>query len=156
VHVCWGEFEGVLEAGLLDGAVFADLACCGDVGDVFVFFGEHEVGFVFAVCLVKPVGLVFIGCVIRWGVVFCHFFPVFLWGWFGRCLVARCKGRSGLLLVGHVSLAVPRVRAGCQGLYGHVNTLKRTVLRFRTHINLLCLSSPNSHPLYRRCGLGWL
>ncbi len=35
-------------------AVFADLSGLCDVGDVFVFFGEHEVGFAFAVGLLHP------------------------------------------------------------------------------------------------------
>jgi hypothetical protein len=37
-----------------DCALFADVACLFDVGDVFVFFWEHEVGFPFAVGLVVP------------------------------------------------------------------------------------------------------
>ena len=34
--------------------MFADLSCLCDVCDVFVFFGEHEVGFAFAVGLLHP------------------------------------------------------------------------------------------------------
>lgn len=54
MHVyCW-----VLECGgealFFDCALFADVACLFDVGDVFVFFWEHEVGFPFAVGLVVP------------------------------------------------------------------------------------------------------
>lgn len=64
MHVCWGEFECVFEAFGLYGAVVADLSGACDVGDVFVFFGEHEVGFVFAVGLVKP-------CCFGYSVVFC-------------------------------------------------------------------------------------
>lgn len=100
MHVGWGEFEGVFEAFGLDGAVFADGACACDVGDVFVFFGEHEVGFSFAVCKVEPCDFVYWCVWWLWGVMFCHFFPVFLWGLYGRCVGARCRGRSGLLLVG--------------------------------------------------------
>jgi len=54
VHVGWWEFEGVVEAVLFDCAVFADGSCLLYVGDVFVFFGEHEVGASFAVRFVHP------------------------------------------------------------------------------------------------------
>lgn len=80
VHVCWGELEGVVEAFGCDLAVFADLACACDVGDVFVFFGEHLVGFVFAVGLVEPGCFGFIVVWWGWGVLFCHFFRVLGWG----------------------------------------------------------------------------
>lgn len=93
MHVCWGELEGVVEAFGCDGAVFADLACACDVGDVFVFFGEHLVGFVFAVGLVEPCGFGCIGVLVGWGVMFCHVFRPFLWGLCGRCGVVRCGGR---------------------------------------------------------------
>ncbi len=54
MHVCGWEFEGVFEAFWFDFAVFAEGSCFGYVGDVFVFFGEHEVGLVFAVSFVHP------------------------------------------------------------------------------------------------------
>ena len=40
---------------MLDWALFADLACLFDVGDVFVVFWEHLVGFSGAVCVLSPV-----------------------------------------------------------------------------------------------------
>ena len=76
MHVCWWVFEGVFEAFFLYGAVCADLSCACDVGDVFVFFGEHEVGFLFAVCVVEPRFLGFIVVVLWCGFVVCH---SFLW-----------------------------------------------------------------------------
>lgn len=59
MHVCCGELEGVLEALGFDFALFADGSCCADVADVFVVLGEHEVGEVFAVGVLLPVGVVF-------------------------------------------------------------------------------------------------
>jgi hypothetical protein len=97
VHVCWGEAEGVFDAVGLDCAVVAEGSCSADVGDVFVFFGEHEVGFSFAVCLVEPCCFVYWCVFWLWGVMFCHFFPVFLWVLCGRCMGVLCRGRSGLL-----------------------------------------------------------
>ena len=38
-----------------------------------MFFGEHEVGFVFAVCVVEPCGLGFIVGVCWFGFLVCHF-----------------------------------------------------------------------------------
>lgn len=70
MHVCWGELEGVVEALGLYGAAVADLSCLCDVGDVFVVFGEHVVGLVFAVGFVGPVGCVCIVWVYLF-VVFC-------------------------------------------------------------------------------------
>ena len=55
MHVYWGVLEGVVEALFSDFALFADGAGLCDVGDVFVFFGEHEVCFAFAGCVVHPV-----------------------------------------------------------------------------------------------------
>ena len=43
------------------GALFAYVSCLFDVCDVFVVFGEHEVGLVFAVGLVAPVGCLCVG-----------------------------------------------------------------------------------------------
>jgi hypothetical protein len=67
VHVGCGEFEGVFEALGFDWAGSAELSGVWDVGDVFVLAGEHEVGFVFAVGLVLPVGCVCIVwiCLVR-------------------------------------------------------------------------------------------
>lgn len=55
MHVYGWVLEGVVEALFSDCAGFADVAGLCDVGDVFVFFGEHEVGFAFAVGVVHPV-----------------------------------------------------------------------------------------------------
>lgn len=70
VHVCGWEGEGVLEALFLYGAVVADFSCLWDVGCVFVFFGEHEVGEVFAVGFVLPW---FVCLHIGFVLVFCQF-----------------------------------------------------------------------------------
>ena len=55
MHVGWWVFEGVVEALGLDGAGGADVSCLGDVGDVFVVFGEHVVGLAAAGCAGGPV-----------------------------------------------------------------------------------------------------
>ena len=55
MHVCWGVFEGVLEALGFDWAGVADLSGACDVGDVFVVFGEHVVGLAAAGCSGGPV-----------------------------------------------------------------------------------------------------
>lgn len=58
MHVSRRELQGVVQALGFDWAGSAEVACCGYVGDVFVGFGEHLVGFVFAVGLVFPLGYV--------------------------------------------------------------------------------------------------
>lgn len=55
MHVCWWVFEGVFEALGFDWAGGADFSCAGDVGDVFVVFGEHVVGLAAAVGFGGPV-----------------------------------------------------------------------------------------------------
>ena len=71
MHVCWGVFEGVFEALGFDWAGVADVSGFGDVGDVFVVFGEHVVGLAAAGCFGGPVfGCVCIGCFGGFGV-FC-------------------------------------------------------------------------------------
>ena len=55
MHVCWWVLECVVEALGLYGALVADVSGCFYVCDVFVVFGEHLVGFAFAVGVVHPV-----------------------------------------------------------------------------------------------------
>ena len=55
MHVCWWEFECVFEALFFGWALVAEGSCALDVGDVFVGFGEHEVGFAFAGGVFHPV-----------------------------------------------------------------------------------------------------
>ena len=54
MHVCWWVLECVVEALGLYGALVADVSGCFYVCDVFVVFGEHLVGFAFAVGVVHP------------------------------------------------------------------------------------------------------
>ena len=54
MHVGGWEFEGVFEAVVFDGAFFADGSGLLYVGDVLVFFGEHQVGASFTVGVVHP------------------------------------------------------------------------------------------------------
>lgn len=71
VHVCGWEGEGVFEALFVDCAGVADFACLWDVGGVFVFFWEHEVGEVFACGFVLP--CLFVCLHIGFVLVFCQF-----------------------------------------------------------------------------------
>lgn len=82
VHVCWWVLECVVEALGFDWAVFADFACFGYVGDVFVFFGEHLVGFVFAVGVLHPLVVCHFLCVLR---VVGGCFVCFVW-WMILCI----------------------------------------------------------------------
>lgn len=85
MHVYGVVFEGVFEAGLFDWAGFADLSCCLDVGDVFVFFGEHEVCFASASCVFLP-SVWFV-----W-VVGVHVCIVIFWLWFWWFVLGICGG----------------------------------------------------------------
>ena len=102
MHVCWWVLECVVEAFCFDCAVFADFSCFGDVGDVFVFFGEHEVGFVFAVGVLHPLVVAHFLCV------FVLFLGVWLFVWWMIFLIqglgivmpcARCVSLMRAMMV---------------------------------------------------------
>lgn len=90
MHVSCGELECVVEAFWFDFAVVADGACDGDVGDVFVLSGEHEVCCAFAVGVFHPVVLLYIvvsSCFLIVGrVVLCVVVLVVWWGFWGSLL----------------------------------------------------------------------
>lgn len=63
MHVGCRELQRIVEAVGFDWAGSTEVAGLGDVGDVFVVFGEHLVGFAGACCLVAPGGVGWLGCV---------------------------------------------------------------------------------------------
>lgn len=122
VHVDWVEFEGVVEALGLDGALLADGSGVLDVGDVFVAFGEHFVGASSAVCFCLPALLLPPWCclyIVSGVVVLLVHFVVFLvcwmWVWYG------CPVLGSYLAA--VAMALRACFLACDGLRGVGSTV---------------------------------
>ena len=78
MHVCRWEFEGVVEAFLFDWAFLANSPGLLYVGNVLVFFGEHEVGASSTVRVVHPLETVYSERIGVGDVFFHYFIPDYL------------------------------------------------------------------------------
>lgn len=114
MHVDWVEFEGVVEALGLDGALLADGSGVLDVGDVFVAFGEHFVGASSAVGFGLP-SLYIVSGVVVLLVHFVVFLVCWMWVWYG------CPVLGSYLAA--VAMALRACFLACDGLRGVGSTV---------------------------------